>query len=338
MDRTNILTEDDSASVCSVSSDVSSVWGGAQDPTTVNLRELRKDMNFKNKVFTEEYSRVSQLSGDDLEVDAPEPDQQRIGLARAICNYVRVCMAAILEGYGGQDARKAVIVSITKPRNSYWTTKFLHPDNIFDEIQLPTDKEILDCGMSETEMMPPPAAPMPGKKRPIADLTIGTQHFDPRDTQRPRTSSPKRDDDNIPPMEVQNEPTIVHNSVAAEDMLDPSSPNMPSYDTKVKSTESWVDRGGQPKALFKNDDENEEVAKLAQQAAALAQQEKDSQELQKQIANESRILKERGKEREEEGGKEGTPSSTKAATTTRFATTAATTEKASEEGGKGTTD
>ena len=130
MDNTNILTEDDSVSVCSASSDVSSVWGGAQDPITVNLRALRKDINFKNRVFTEEYSRVSKLSGDDLEVDSLEPDQQRVGLAEAICKYVRVSMAAIMEGYGDQNARMAVIMSIKKARNSYLTTGFLHPETL----------------------------------------------------------------------------------------------------------------------------------------------------------------------------------------------------------------
>ena len=98
MECSNILTECDSASVCSSASDVSSVWGGAQDPITVNLRALRKDMVLKNKVFKEEYSKVSKLSGDDLEVDAPEPDQQRVGLAKAICKYARTSMTAILGG------------------------------------------------------------------------------------------------------------------------------------------------------------------------------------------------------------------------------------------------
>ena len=278
----SILSDDDSVSVCSTSSDVSSVWGGAQDPTTVNLRTLRKDMVFKNKVFTEEYARVSRLSGDDLEIDAPEPDQQRVGLARAICNYVRICMAAILEGYGGQDARKAVIISSKKARKTYLTTKFLHPDNIFDEVQLPTDQEILQCE----------------KGRQVTDITIGPQHFDPRDAQRLRTSSPNKENIETPGMETQNDPEIIRAPAAAEDMLDPSSPNMPSYDTKVKSTEGWVDRGGQPETLFKYENENEEVTKLAQQAASLAQQEKDGQELQRQIDEETRILKEREDKRE----------------------------------------
>ena len=298
MDATNVLTEDDSASVCSTASDVSSVWGGAQDPTTVNLRALRKDINFKNKVFSEEHARVSKLSGDDLEVESIEPDQQRVGLAEAICKYVRVSMAAIMEGYGDQNARIAVIMSISKARNTYQTRGFLHPQTLFVDVHMPTDQEIMQYGMTEDQMMPPPAAPMPGKKRPIADLTIGTQQFDPRDAQRLRTSSPNKEVENVPLMEIQNAPTTIHDSAMAEDMLDPSSPNMPSYDTKVKSTESWVDRGGQPNALFKHENENQEVTKLAQQAAALAQQEKDSQELQKQIADESRILKEREENRE----------------------------------------
>ena len=55
-------------------------------------------MVLKNKVFKEEYSKVSKLSGDDLEVDAPEPDQQRVGLAKAICKYARTSMTAILGG------------------------------------------------------------------------------------------------------------------------------------------------------------------------------------------------------------------------------------------------
>ena len=140
------LTKDGNLSSVSATSDTSSVWGGANDPSTNEMRELRKEMNRRVHMYRQEYKSISCMPELELDDYGPDVNIQRTELTNHTMKYLARGQVLLAKECG--DIQKAAMVlaqTVTKCRNLIANTGFLRTK--MPETPIPSEEQIVKSVM-----------------------------------------------------------------------------------------------------------------------------------------------------------------------------------------------
>ena len=143
LSQSMISTEDGNSSLLSGASDNTSIWDGRCDPASVQLRNMRKNMNKMARIFAKEYSIASRLPELELADDGPDVDIKRSELVNGILGYITTGQVLVSNGCGDQQAAMTAIAdSIRTARKVYESTKFLVTTSVQEKV-IPSHGQIV---------------------------------------------------------------------------------------------------------------------------------------------------------------------------------------------------